>query len=434
MGSEMTTVQSWTGVETKALRRAMRLSVRAFAAYLGVEARTVNRWEARGSDITLRPDTQAMLDSALRLIDEEVRARFRAGVEPEANWDKEVDTNRRDATKLIGLALAAAAQPALDAAEQFGLGPSRQRQRVDRGLVSGHQELAQAFAGLYRSADPRSVLPAAMAYADDVLTLLGAPMAEEYRTELGGIVAGMQAQIGLWACHLHRPAVAYRYLATACQIAGGTPDVALQARTLGAFSYYFSSAPRGGHGGDAQQAIALLTQALALASRADGFTVGWLATWRADQHGTLGDLDAARRDIDLAEQRLGADEDGTATGFFARPVYGYGMEEHCDSVRAVTLGLAGRTDEADRTFAAVHSAAANMRRRIATYGHQALVHVRTDEPETACAVLSQTVSLAVDHYYVMGLERAFGVRAGFDPAWTDLPCVRALDEQLRSLN
>ena len=45
----MATVQRWTGAETKALRQAMRLSsVRSFAAHLGVDARTMNKWEARG--------------------------------------------------------------------------------------------------------------------------------------------------------------------------------------------------------------------------------------------------------------------------------------------------------------------------------------------------------------------------------------------------
>ena len=64
-GVSMTTVPRWTGAETKALRQAMRLSIRAFAAHLGVDARTVNKWEARGSTITLRPDTQALMDTAL---------------------------------------------------------------------------------------------------------------------------------------------------------------------------------------------------------------------------------------------------------------------------------------------------------------------------------------------------------------------------------
>jgi DNA-binding transcriptional regulator YiaG len=72
----MATVQQWTGAEATILRQATRMSVRAFAARLGVNARTVNKWEARGSDITLLPDTQSILDTALSQTDEDVQARF----------------------------------------------------------------------------------------------------------------------------------------------------------------------------------------------------------------------------------------------------------------------------------------------------------------------------------------------------------------------
>jgi len=72
----MVTVQCWTGAETKALRQAMRLSIRAFAAHLGIDARTVNKWEARRGTITLRPDTQALMDTALERAPEEVKTRF----------------------------------------------------------------------------------------------------------------------------------------------------------------------------------------------------------------------------------------------------------------------------------------------------------------------------------------------------------------------
>ena len=72
----MATVQRWTGAETKALRQAMRLSIRAFAAHLGVDARTVNKWEARGNAITLLPDTQALLDTALDRAPDHVQTRF----------------------------------------------------------------------------------------------------------------------------------------------------------------------------------------------------------------------------------------------------------------------------------------------------------------------------------------------------------------------
>jgi len=81
----MANVQKWTGAEATVLRQAMRLSVRAFAARLGVDARTVNKWEARGRDITPLPDTQSILDTALSQADEDVQARF-AQVMPGQPW------------------------------------------------------------------------------------------------------------------------------------------------------------------------------------------------------------------------------------------------------------------------------------------------------------------------------------------------------------
>jgi transcriptional regulator with XRE-family HTH domain len=83
----MSTVQTWTGAETAILRQALRLSIRRFAELLGVDARTVNKWEARGSTITLLPDTQSILDTALRQADSDVQARFERGIAPRPEGD-----------------------------------------------------------------------------------------------------------------------------------------------------------------------------------------------------------------------------------------------------------------------------------------------------------------------------------------------------------
>jgi transcriptional regulator with XRE-family HTH domain len=72
----MTIVDRWTGREAKLLRQALRLSVRDFAAHLGVGVRTVNKWEARQADITPLPYMQEVLDTALARAADEVKARF----------------------------------------------------------------------------------------------------------------------------------------------------------------------------------------------------------------------------------------------------------------------------------------------------------------------------------------------------------------------
>src|SRR4051794_35498372 len=78
----MTTVQRWTGRETRALRLALRMSVRGFASTLGVGARTVATWEADGPKVCPRPEMQAALDTALHRADNEAKARFSLFLEP----------------------------------------------------------------------------------------------------------------------------------------------------------------------------------------------------------------------------------------------------------------------------------------------------------------------------------------------------------------
>jgi transcriptional regulator with XRE-family HTH domain len=72
----MTAVRRWSGQEARALRLALRLSVRAFAEQLGVATRTVSKWESGGAATVPRPDTQAILDTALARADPAARERF----------------------------------------------------------------------------------------------------------------------------------------------------------------------------------------------------------------------------------------------------------------------------------------------------------------------------------------------------------------------
>ena len=72
----MPMVRLWTGREARALRGALRLSVRAFAEHLGVAPRTVSKWERLGEATRPHPDTQAILDTALARADTDVQIRF----------------------------------------------------------------------------------------------------------------------------------------------------------------------------------------------------------------------------------------------------------------------------------------------------------------------------------------------------------------------
>ncbi|WP_374957107.1 SUMF1/EgtB/PvdO family nonheme iron enzyme [Actinopolyspora mortivallis] len=52
------------------------MSLRDFAAHLGVSERMISKWEASGADITPRPINQAALDTALGRCDPDTKARF----------------------------------------------------------------------------------------------------------------------------------------------------------------------------------------------------------------------------------------------------------------------------------------------------------------------------------------------------------------------
>nr|MDT0665484.1 hypothetical protein [Micromonospora sp. DSM 115978] len=175
--------------------------------------------------------------------------------------------------------------------------------------------------------------------------------------------------------------------------------------------------------------LGLLDRASALVPTGDHFTRAWLATWRADQLATLGDLATARTGVDTAATALGHADPGPP-GFFSRRTFGYGTREHLDSVRGLVLALGDDAEAAERTFGGVQAAAANMRRVVATYGHTALARSRLRDPEGTCEALTKSVTTALREHYPMGIRRALGVRAGFDPAWATLPCVRDLDELL----
>lgn len=69
-------VQRWTGKEARALRQAKRMSLKAFAAHLGITDRQLSNWERRGETITIREVNQAALDTSLKVSGADVQQRF----------------------------------------------------------------------------------------------------------------------------------------------------------------------------------------------------------------------------------------------------------------------------------------------------------------------------------------------------------------------
>ncbi|MEV2242570.1 hypothetical protein [Micromonospora sp. NPDC049891] len=137
----MTPVLTWTGREATALRKALRMSVTAFAEHLGAARRTVAKWSSHGDQVLPRADMQAALDTVLARATPDARERFAAllttgtgdatvstklpdaGLDTDTGGDGQVDSGsdgdvrRRDVLRgaTIGIAASPSVAPLLDA-------------------------------------------------------------------------------------------------------------------------------------------------------------------------------------------------------------------------------------------------------------------------------------------------------------------------------
>ncbi|HEV2088746.1 MAG TPA: hypothetical protein VGR21_10570, partial [Cryptosporangiaceae bacterium] len=113
-------VDRWTGQEAGLLRAALRLSLRDFAAHLGVDIRTVSKWEARGAEVALRPFSQTLLDSTLLRAPEDAQRRFDSALEKidfndpiERDYEHEELADHLKRRTFLASGLAALSLPAL---------------------------------------------------------------------------------------------------------------------------------------------------------------------------------------------------------------------------------------------------------------------------------------------------------------------------------
>ncbi|MFI6226449.1 DUF5919 domain-containing protein [Micromonospora echinospora] len=112
----MATVQRWTGRETRMLRQALRMSIRDFAAHLGVAERTVSKWEAGNGTVQPRPEMQSALDTAFDNAPGDARQRFMSSHRPD-------DRQSAQATPSTSNLAVLARQRLRQAREAAGLSP-----------------------------------------------------------------------------------------------------------------------------------------------------------------------------------------------------------------------------------------------------------------------------------------------------------------------
>lgn len=286
-------MEHWTGHESRALRRALRMSVREFAARLGISERMASRWEAGRSAITPRPVNQAALDTLLESAPEPARERFatevRGGtIESDSSVESEEDVRRREFLRLAGFTAATAWVPhALNDGDSTDLiaavaGPTAHYRRLEQtfptaplsDVVRGHTALAEAVV--------RNALPTPAGYAA--------------LAELAGFSAWLHLDQGSHSAARARYQEAIGY----AERAEHRLLTAYMRASLGAFAT---------EAGDARSGLALLERTRADV-RADvpAPAHAWLAAQLAVTHAALGNHRAARGELRTCT-RL-ADDDG----------------------------------------------------------------------------------------------------------------------------
>ena len=95
----MVVAPRWTGREAAALRQARRMSVRAYAAALGVSAATVANWDSRGERARLNTETQQLLDIDLARAPDDVHQRFASVLGDRSRSDMEASARQGPDTR-----------------------------------------------------------------------------------------------------------------------------------------------------------------------------------------------------------------------------------------------------------------------------------------------------------------------------------------------
>lgn len=324
-------LNSWTGREARLLRQAMRRSVRGFAGYLGMSSRTISNWEAGGLGLTPRPDTQAMLDTALHRSSPQVRERFESllaettAISSKGNQSTP-DLSAEDLDPALPWTAARMMSSLDDAIDGKPLGrrPGREMSRVDliayvhHWGVAGAEPLKNALTGGRFSS---SLLHNLQGTVDQLRTLdagsgggmiidVGAAhlllifrilrtgsYTETTGRRLAGIAADTAAQTGWFAFDAGQHALAQGYLLASLRAAHVSEDARLGAAAL---SYIAIQGYSTGHPGDA--VLAARAARGKIRSSSTPALEAMLLTREARGHAKLGERQATLRALGRANE------------------------------------------------------------------------------------------------------------------------------------
>ncbi|MGH8902335.1 MAG: hypothetical protein ACRDYA_11800 [Egibacteraceae bacterium] len=420
-------VAQWTAALAQALQIALGGDIYDFATRLGAGWRTIVDWNTNPT-IVPKWRMQHALNDALRRATDEQKIKFAlltrgdplVWVANSVRLDRNgAGTHRRDLTKT---GLAAAFAPLAEAIERIAAAAANPDARVDTRLVADHEDVADTFAGLYRTKRADAIVDQVTRHADTLDRLLDRPMTDADRRRLEAVAVGQCTHAGMLAFMGTDYATARRYFALARSLAHDSGDPTLRAQALAVASTLHSPVPTSGRRGDSDRAVNLLREAVHHDS-GHAWMHSWLANQLAFGHDERGFFGA----VEAAERLSGRSGHTDGRGFFAGLVSGV-PEVVSANIGAglVLLGRAGEGIDLVRPALALPWP----RVQVTLLGLTATARVLQDEPEQTCADLHRALDLSADAGYPLGVERVLGVRDRFPDPWADLPCVHNLDQRL----
>lgn len=314
----MTAVRRWSGHEARALRIALRFSVRAFAEHLGVAARTVSKWEAGGSTTHPRPDTQAMLDTVLARADGSALRRFEMScthaVSPCGTGDEidvssvsvvddTGDVDRRELLRLLSVAGATLALPGTDRSADADrlVASSDKAYAPDSAAVEGYARLnAHLWQVFGLAVSKQTVFPLVREHLATLTSgLARAPV--RIRPTICALVADLYQLSGeiFFDANMYTDASHCYSLAAAAGRESSAFDLWASALTRQAFIAVSDRSHA--------SALALLDLAERIARRGDSTlsTRHWVSAVRAEIHAALADHHTCARNLDQANHVIG---------------------------------------------------------------------------------------------------------------------------------
>ncbi|MFG1795801.1 hypothetical protein [Nocardia sp. NPDC049149] len=319
---------SWTGLEVRALRNALRETRPGFCEITGVHFEALRKWERRGATVTLRASNAAIMDTTLARATDDQRDRFRlrcaelrqpddhaeeASSTPKLDIDDpdrpsapcgpyamEInDMNRRELLRLLSISSAALASPPLDwdrilaAADGFS--------RIDAATANEYASINHTLWASYsRAVTKAETFPAVREHLDAVLDGLLRARDDSVRRSmcaLTGEVLQLAGEILLDNADYGTASHCYT-LAAAFSKDAGAMDLWACAMTRHAYINLFDR--------QFSAAIPLLESASQLAHRGDPSmtTRYWVDAVLAQALAGLGDADGCRRASDSARAAL----------------------------------------------------------------------------------------------------------------------------------